>query len=128
MIDKNATEAVDRRRALVMVKVFHTAIWGFFAGCIVALPVAAWWNRFDLAAILTGCVVVECAVLGLNRGRCPLTAIAARYTSDRSAAFDIYLPEWVAKRNKILFRTLFVLNEMIVIALWLAATRNLTRR
>lgn len=48
LADKRADEAVDRHRALVAVKVIHTAFWGFFAGCIMMLPLAAWWNRFDV--------------------------------------------------------------------------------
>src|SRR5579862_6527339 len=92
LVDKKADEAMDRHRALVAVKVIHTAFWGFFASCIMMLPLAAWWNRFDVAAILVAIVLLECGVLALNKGRCPLTDIAARYTSDRSPAFDIYLP------------------------------------
>jgi hypothetical protein len=56
------------------------------------LPLAAWRGRFDITAILTGTVLLECAILGLNKGRSPLTDVAARYTADRSPAFDIYLP------------------------------------
>jgi hypothetical protein len=37
-----------------------------------------------LAAFLTGLVLVECAVLAMNRGRCPLTDLAGRYTEDRT--------------------------------------------
>ena len=102
-----------------MVKLAHTAIWAFFAGCIVALPFAGWMRRFDWALILTAFILGECGVLAVNRGRCPLTTIAARYAmDDRSAAFDIYLPEWLAARNKEIFGTLFVVNEVIVLWLW----------
>jgi len=105
---------------LVAIKAMHTAVWAFFAACIVALPVAGWLKRFDTAAAMGGCVLLECAVLALNRGKCPLTPMAARYTSDRSPAFDIYLPTWIAKWNKILFGSLFVINALLVLGLWLA--------
>jgi hypothetical protein len=44
--------------------------------------------------------MIEVAVLVLNRMRCPLTGIAARFTEDRRANFDIYLPLWLARYNK----------------------------
>ena len=34
--------------------------------------------------------------------RCPLTDVAARYTTDRAENFDIHLPLWLAKYNKII--------------------------
>jgi hypothetical protein len=40
----------------------------------------------------------------------PLTAIAERYTDDRRANFDIWLPEWLARHNKSIFGTMFVLG------------------
>jgi hypothetical protein len=118
MIDTSLQTATERMRALVIVKVAHTAIWAFFAGCILALPVAGWLRRFDWAAGLTAFVLIECLVLAVNRARCPLTAIARRYTDDRSPSFDIYLPEWLAAHNKTIFGTLFVINELIVYWQW----------
>jgi hypothetical protein len=56
----------------------------------------------------------------LNRRRCPLTGLAAHYTSDRGDAFDIYLPNWLARHNQAIFGTLFVVNELIVLWRWLS--------
>ncbi len=109
---------IKASRALVIVKVAHTAIWAFFVLCIVALPVVAAIGRFDWALLLTLVVLSECAVLAAYRGRCPLTLVAEKYSSDRSPSFDIYLPEWLARYNKIVFGTLFVLNEAIVLWQW----------
>jgi hypothetical protein len=63
----------------------------------------------------TGLVLVECAVLAVNKGRCPLTDWAARYTVDRSANFDIFIPEWLARHNKVVFGTLFLCGEAVVL-------------
>ncbi len=112
-------ETRRQKQALILVKLIHTAVWAFFAACIVALPVAGWMGRFHWALILTALILGECAVLAVNRGVCPLTTIAARYTINRSGAFDIYLPEWLAARNKTFFGTLFVVNEVIVLWFWL---------
>ncbi len=104
---------------LTAIKLIHTAAWAFFAGCIVAIPMAAALNRFRWAAVLSGLVLVECAVLAMNRGRCPLTDVAARYTDERRDNFDIYLPLWLARHNKTIFGTLFLLGEAYLIALLL---------
>jgi hypothetical protein len=101
------------------IKVVHTVVWALMAGCIVALPVVALMRRFDWALRLTLIVVFECAVLAMNGGRCPLTDLAARYTSRREHNFDIYLPEWIAEHNKTIFGSLFLLNEIIVLWCWL---------
>lgn len=93
--------------ALRIVKALHTVVWAVFAGAILAIPVAAWAGALGWAARLIGLVVVEVAVLGCNRGRCPLTAVAARYTDDRAPNFDIYLPRALARWNKPLFGTIY---------------------
>ena len=109
--------------ALIAIKLLHTAIWLFFAGCIVALPFAGAGNHFWLAAILSGIVLIECAVIVFNRGRCPLTDLAARYTPDRRDNFDIYLPVWLARHNKTIFGTIFVLGGLFTLVRWLLSTR-----
>jgi hypothetical protein len=111
------TALTQRTRALVTIKVLHTVIWAFFVGCIFAIPVAGVARRFEAAWILTGVVLVECLVLAVNGGRCPLTPIAGRFTEDRTDAFDIYLPRWVARWNKELFGSIFLAGEIFTI--WL---------
>jgi hypothetical protein len=112
----------DRSRGvnvLVAIKLLHTVVWAVLAGCILALPITALLRHFDWAIILTVIIVAECGVLALNKGRCPLTNLAARFTKDRADNFDIYLPNWVARHNKAIFGTLFVVNELIVLWFWL---------
>jgi hypothetical protein len=104
---------------LVAIKLLHTAIWVVLAGFILALPVAAFTRHFGWVLMLTAFVVCECAVLAANRGRCPLTGWAARFTEDRAPNFDIYLPNWLARNNKAIFGTLFAVNEFIVLWRWL---------
>ena len=108
-----------RVNALVAIKLLHTAVWAVLAGCILALPITALLHRFDWAIILTVIIVAECGVLAINKGRCPLTGVAARFTLDRAENFDIFLPNWVARYNKAIFGTLFVINELFVLWCWL---------
>jgi hypothetical protein len=69
---------------LTAIKLFHTVIWALLAGCILALPIMGLMHRFDWAAALTVLVLVECGVLSLNRGTCPLSDLAARFTNERA--------------------------------------------
>ena len=108
-----------RIRALVGIKLLHTAVWLVFAGSIVAIPFAGAWRHFRLVAGMTGLVLVECAVLAWNQGRCPLTDVAGRYTEERTDNFDIYLPLWLARHNKSFFGTFFVIGELFVLGRWL---------
>lgn len=89
------------------------------AGCIVALPIFALAGRLRWAAVLSAVVVAECLVIGLNKGRCPLTNLAARFTDERVDNFDIYLPLWLARHNKAVFGTLFFAGEAVVLWRWL---------
>jgi len=103
---------------LTAIKLLHTAVWAFLAGCILALPVAAFLRHFHWAFFLSAIVVFECGLLAANRGQCPLTSWATRFTDNRAANFDIYLPNWLARNNKAIFGTLFVVNELIVLWRW----------
>jgi hypothetical protein len=98
------------------VKVVHTIVWVFFVAAIAAIPTAGWYGRFTLSAVCAAIVAVEVAVLALNGWRCPLTGVAARYTEDRRDNFDIYLPEWLARHNKGIFGTLYVLGCLLSLA------------
>lgn len=108
----------EPHNVLVGIRLLHSAIWLFFAGCIVAIPIAGGLGQFLWAAILTGLVLLECAVLAVNRCRCPLTSLAGRYTEERKDNFDIYLPLWLARHNKTIFGTLFVIGELFVLLRW----------
>lgn len=104
--------------SLSAIKLLHTFIWLFFAGCILSIPLAAALRRLRLASVLSGLVFVECAVLAMNNCRCPLTDLADRFTEDRPANFDIYLPLWLARRNKTIFGTIFALGELYLLWQW----------
>lgn len=103
---------------LTAIKFLHTLIWAVLAATILALPVLAVLRRFRWAAILSIIVLVECCVLAMNAGRCPLTDLAARYTLDRGPNFDIYLPAWLAEHNKFIFGSLFVFGELVFLWCW----------
>ena len=104
--------------SLRTIKLIHTAIWAFFAACILAIPLFTLLSRLRWAALCAAIVGFEVVILLLNRLTCPLTDFAARTTSDRRANFDIYLPEWLARHNKMIFGTLYVASILLLVARW----------
>ena len=113
---RKATEWIEM---LILIKVAHTAVWALVAGAIVALPFLAWRGAFGWAAVCSALALAECALLLANGRRCPMTDWAARYTSDRSLNFDIYIPRWLARWNAAIFGALFLINEGFVVIAWL---------
>jgi hypothetical protein len=109
---------VNDAAALRAVKLLHTVVWAVLAACVVAIiPVALLGDR-RLAAALCAVVTVEVLVLAFNRFHCPLTAVAARYTTERQDNFDIYLPLWLAKHNQHVFGALFVVGLVLTVLRW----------
>ena len=98
------------------IKLLHTVVWALFAGCVIAIPVLAWRGELGYAALCAAVVAGEVLVLAFNQWRCPLTGVAARYTGDRRDNFDIYLPQWLARHNKVIFGSLYVGG--LIVLLW----------
>ncbi len=101
---------MNPKTTLRAIKLIHTLVWAFFAGCIVAIPVYAWMGSIRIAWILCAVVSFEVLILAVNNWKCPLTPIAARYTENREDNFDIYLPLWMARYNKEIFGSLYVIG------------------
>ena len=102
--------------SLRLVKIAHTIVWALFAACVLAIPVLAWLGHDRQASALILVVLVEVLVLIVNDGHCPLTAVAARYTVDRRDNFDIYAPEWLARYNKLIFGSIYLIGVAVTFA------------
>ena len=85
-------------------------MWAVFAGAILSLPWFIAKRRWHWVACLIVPVALECIIVAVNGMRCPLTDMAARYTADRADNFDIYLPLWLARWNKVIFGTLYAME------------------
>lgn len=106
----------DNGRKLFLVRLAHTLIWAFFVFVIGYILYAGVLDKIGaLVWIAIGLIILEGIVLQLNRGSCPLTPIAAKYTKNRDDNFDIFLPNWLAKNNKIIFSSIWLLGVIIVI-------------
>jgi polyferredoxin len=107
--------AIPFTGSLHAIKIVHTIAWAFFVACIIAIPICALTQYVNLAIAFIGIVFIEVLVLIFNKWRCPMTAIAARYTDDRRDNFDIYLPEWLARHNKLIFGLLYVAGVLFTL-------------
>jgi hypothetical protein len=114
-------EAMTPEASLRTIKILHTLVWAFFVACIIAIPVLGLLRYYHLALGVVGVVLVEVLILIVNGLRCPLTGVAAKYTEDRRDNFDIYLPLWVARHNKLIFGLLFLGGTLFTLARYLLA-------
>lgn len=95
---------------LRLIKVVHTIIWVLFNLVLGYMLYAVWVNRIDVWVwVCIGIIVGEGLVLMLFKYSCPLTVLARRYSNSEKHNFDIYLPEWLAKYNKLIYTSIFVL-------------------
>ena len=102
-------------RKLQVIRVIHTVVWMLFAVSILMIPWFALSGRDGMAWGLIAFVFLEVLVLAFNRMRCPLTDMAARYTAERQDNFDIFLPLWLARWNKVVFGTLYVMGIVVTV-------------
>jgi len=103
---------------LRLIRTLHTLVWAVFASAILAIPILAYRGSLAGAWACIGFVLLEVAVLAANRLRCPLTDLAGRYTADRQDNFDIYLPLWLARHNKLVFGGLYLTGIVYTVVLW----------
>lgn len=101
---------------LISIKIIHTLIWFFFAPIIIYIIIAGILNKINIFLYYCiGIVFLEGIILLLFNWKCPLTVIARKYSKRHKDGFDIYLPKWLAKNNKLIFTILFVLGLIIVL-------------
>lgn len=112
-------ETTTNPKALLTVKILHTIAWVFFVFCIAAIPIMTWHGQFVYATWFAVIVLLEVIVLVLNHWSCPLTPVAARFTQDRRANFDIFLPEWLARHNKLIFGSLYFAGVVYLVFRWI---------
>lgn len=100
---------------LIIIKSFHTLIWLFFNAVMLYLIYAITFNNINKWVwIGLGLFLLEAIVLLVFKMKCPLTIIARKYSSSTRDNFDIYLPEWLAKYNKIIYTTLLLVVLVIL--------------
>lgn len=100
---------------LILVKTLHTVIWLFFNVVIFYLLYAVIADKIDIWVwICIGLIVMEAVILLIFKSMCPVTLIAQKYSDSEMANFDIYLPNWLAKYNKLIYSAI-VLAAIVIL-------------
>lgn len=107
---------MNANQKLIAIKSLHTLIWLFFVAIIFYILYSGIVNRITtLTWIAMALVVGEGIVLLIFKMFCPLTVWARRYSSSTKDNFDIYLPNWLARHNKLIFTTLYLIGLATVL-------------
>ncbi len=94
---------------LIAIKLLHTAVWVFMNVMIFFVLYAVVTDRIDRWLWMGLAVIgLECLVLLIFKMACPLTLVARRYSNSQLPNFDIYLPLWLAKYNKLIYGVILV--------------------
>jgi hypothetical protein len=102
---------------LIIIKLLHTLIWFIFVSFIFYILYSGITGKittFTWIAIFS--IVGEGLILLIFRMYCPLTLIARKYSDSQKDNFDIYLPNWLAKHNKTIFTSIYLIGVVIVLA------------
>lgn len=101
---------------LLLIKSVHSLIWLFYNVVIFYFLYAVIVDKIDKWVwICLGFVVVEGIVLLAFKWFCPLTVIARKYSDSTKENFDIFLPNWLAKYNKLIYTSIFGTALIILI-------------
>ncbi len=101
---------------LQAIKLVHTLIWVFFVTVIFYVVYCGIADQVNpLTWVAVGAVILEGLVLLVFKMFCPLTLMARKYSDSQKDNFDIYLPNWLAKYNKQIFTTIFVIGLILVV-------------
>jgi len=100
---------MNNERKIFWVKFVHSFAFFLFTACILYVLYSGIFNRIGWVTYSSiGLVVVEGLVLGLNRWRCPLTALAENMGAEDGSVTGIFLPRWLAKRVFMVWIPVFV--------------------
>lgn len=103
-------------KKLFIIKLIHTIIWIIFLLVFLYILYTGIFDKINVwTYICFGLVVIEGIVLLIFKWRCPLTLIGKNHTENPVIGFDIFLPKWLAKHNKIIFTILFIAELILVI-------------
>jgi hypothetical protein len=101
---------------LFYIKLLHTIIWiafnviiFYFVYTVIIDEVNAWtW-------ICLGLIGLETLTLMLFKTICPVTLIARKYSNSKKDNFDIFLPNWLARHNKLIYSVIVFIGIAFLI-------------
>jgi len=107
---------MNSNEKLFVIKLVHTLIWAFFVSVIFYILYSGISNKinsFTWIAIVM--VIAEGIVLIIFKMFCPLTLIARKYSNSDKDNFDIFLPNCLARYNKVIFTAIYLVGVLIVL-------------
>ena len=106
---------MNQTNKLLAIKLVHTLIWLFFVAVLFYILYSGLTGQINfLTWIGIGIIFSEGIVLLVFKMFCPLTVIARKYSDSQDDNFDIFLPNWLAKYNKLIFTSVFVIGLIII--------------
>lgn len=105
-----------KEEKLRLIKIVHTVIWVFFNVVIFYMLYAVITNKIDLWLwIGYGIILLEVLTLLAFKMYCPLTVWARSYSDSTKDNFDIYLPNWLAKYNKLIYTVIMAIITVLTV-------------
>lgn len=109
-------ECMNKTTKLLVIKLVHTIIWAFFVFVIFYILYSGITNCINTFTwIGIGLIIGEGLVLLVFKMFCPLTLVARKYSDSKNDNFDIFLPNWLAKHNKLIFTSIFIVGLVLVV-------------
>ncbi len=106
---------------LVLIKLLHTLVWIFFNIVIFYMLYAVIVDKIDYWLwIGYGLVLLEGLTLLVFKFFCPLTIMARKYSDSTMDNFDIYIPNWLARYNKLIYTSIVGVATVILVIRLLA--------
>jgi len=103
-------------RKLLTIKLIHTVIWVFFVAVLFYVLYSGIADKVNIYTWIGIAVVIgEGLTLLIFKMFCPLTLVARKYSDSQKDNFDIFLPNWLAKNNKLIFTSIFIVALIIVL-------------
>jgi len=107
---------MNHSEKLIAIKLVHTIVWVFFVSAIFYITYSGISNNINLYTwIAIALIIGEGIVLTIFKMYCPLTLMARKYSDSEKDNFDIYLPNWLARHNKLIFTTIYIISVIIVL-------------
>lgn len=107
---------MNQKDKLLAIKLIHTLIWAFFVFVIFYILYIGITNKVNTFTwIGIGLIIGEGLVLLIFKMFCPLTVLARKYSDSQRENFDIFLPNWLAKYNKLIFTSIFIIGLILVV-------------
>ena len=101
---------------LTIIKTAHTVIWAVLVGLIFYIVYSGITGKITLLTwIAIASIVFEGIILAIFKLYCPLTVWARKYSDSTRDNFDIYLPNWLARHNKLIFTSIYIFGVILVI-------------